>query len=247
MKKSLRKRNQKLSNYHFIFSACGIFLFVSEIWKQWYLTAVINRGAYDWWYFPFQLCSIPMYLLLILPRIKRTRIRNAILVFLMCYGMLGGIAVFADTSGLHYPSAILTAHSYLWHILLIFIGTAAAHTYWSSAAKSNPSSDLLRQSAEGSGMISIRFRQDFLGSTLIYGVCCVLASILNLWISPYGHINMFYINPYDPMPQIIFSDLAEHIGNTPAILLYITATICGSMILFLFWSVLFSKRKRYRR
>lgn len=50
-----------------IFFSIGLLLFASELWKQWVLTFILNDGVYDFWYFPFQLCSIPMYLLLVLP------------------------------------------------------------------------------------------------------------------------------------------------------------------------------------
>ena len=35
---------------------------LSELVKQ-ILLFINNDCTYDWWYFPFQLCSIPMYLL----------------------------------------------------------------------------------------------------------------------------------------------------------------------------------------
>ena len=40
----------------------AVLLPLSEIWKQLLLTAG-NGGSYLWWYFPFQLCSMPLYLL----------------------------------------------------------------------------------------------------------------------------------------------------------------------------------------
>ena len=88
---------------HF-FLACGLLMSASELWKQWYLTFRLNHGVYQWWYFPFQLCSIAMYLLLVIPWLKPSRFRQALLSFLMNYSLLGGIAVFADTSGLHYDA-----------------------------------------------------------------------------------------------------------------------------------------------
>ena len=79
------------------FFICGLFMLSGEIWKQLTLTFILGGGQYNWWYFPFQLCSIPMYILLIYPRIRRTALKQALLTFLMCYGLLGGIAVFLPT------------------------------------------------------------------------------------------------------------------------------------------------------
>ena len=76
----------------------------SEIWKQFALTFTLGGGSYNWWYFPFQLCSIPMYILLAYPWLRHKNARLTILAFLMCYCLLGGIAVFAD-------SIILSPHS----------------------------------------------------------------------------------------------------------------------------------------
>ena len=90
----------------------GIFLLTSEILKQLLLTFVMNNGHYNLWYFPFQLCSLPMYLLVLYPFFHTEPARNTILGFLSTYNLLGGIAVFFDTSGMHYPLLILTVHSY---------------------------------------------------------------------------------------------------------------------------------------
>lgn len=89
----------------------GIFLLTSEILKQLLLTFVMNNGHYNLWYFPFQLCSLPMYLLVLYPFFHTEPARNTILGFLSTYNLLGGIAVFFDTSGMHYPLLILTVHS----------------------------------------------------------------------------------------------------------------------------------------
>ena len=85
-------RHRKTDIFFFI---CGLFMLSGEIWKQLTLTFILGGGQYNWWYFPFQLCSIPMYILILYPRIRRSALKQALLTFLMCYGLLGGIAVFA--------------------------------------------------------------------------------------------------------------------------------------------------------
>ena len=111
--------------YKSFFFTCGLVMAVSEIWKQWCLTFLLGQGHYNWWHFPFQLCSIPMYICLMFPWIHSEKLQKIMLVFLMDYGLLGGIFAFFDTSGMHYSYFPLTVHSFTWHILLIILGLAA--------------------------------------------------------------------------------------------------------------------------
>lgn len=217
MKNYTVNTSYKFNRFFFI---CGILMSISEIWKQWYLTFALNEDSYQWWFFPFQLCSISMYVLLVLPWCKNLRIHNALLTFLMCYGLLGGIAVFADTSGLHYPVLCLTIHSYLWHILLIIIGAAAG-----AACTLENKYNIFHYRQIGD-------------STLLYLFCCLIAAFINKLFGTRGTINMFYINPYYKMQQIGFSSLVEYMGNITAILIYILATIFGACLLFCIWTLI---------
>lgn len=145
-----------MKKYHSFFFLWGIIMLVSEIWKQYTLTFVLGQGHYNLWYLPFQLCSIPMYVCLLIPWVKNPRLLGILAAFLTDYGLLGGIFSFFDTSGMHYGYAPLTVHSYLWHIVLIFIGLTAACIFPSSSKWSC-----------------------FLGSTALFLVCCLIALILD--------------------------------------------------------------------
>ena len=77
----MNSRKQLISIYFsyksdIFFFACGILMFCSEIWKQFTLTFAIGGGSYIWWYFPFQLCSIPMYILLAYPWLRGSSARK---------------------------------------------------------------------------------------------------------------------------------------------------------------------------
>ena len=218
-------RHRKTDVFFFI---CGLFMLSGEIWKQLTLTFILGGGQYNWWYFPFQLCSIPMYILLIYPRIRRTALKQALLTFLMCYGLLGGIAVFADTTGLHYPLPALTVFSYGWHILLIILGISAGTVYLRLLNGHQKKAPL----------------RPFLYATCLYLACCLAAVFLNTIFDRYGTINLFYINPDYRMQQIIFRDLVPRLGNTAVILLYIACTILGAFLIFLLWNATFRLRRR---
>ena len=219
-----------------LFFLCGIVMLLSEIWKQLTLTFTLGHGSYNWWYLPFQLCSIPMYLLLLYPWCRRRSIRNAVLTFLMCYGLLGGVAAFADQSGLKLPLPALTVHSYAWHILLILTGISAGAVYCR-----NLESGRALFSASLSRSFPLR---PFFHATALYLSCCFAALILNLSLDDLGTINMFYINPDYRMQQIVFRDLVPRLGNNAVILLYIACTILGAFLIFLLWNATFRLRRR---
>lgn len=40
----------------------GVILLIGELYKQLMNFYIVNNHAYDWWIFPFQLCSLPLYL-----------------------------------------------------------------------------------------------------------------------------------------------------------------------------------------
>lgn len=212
--------------YSNVYAFCGILMLISEIWKQWTLTFVLNRGSYCWWYFPFQLCSIPMYVSLCIGIISSSRIKaripylrthgdticSLLMAFLMDFGMLGGIFAFFDTSGMHYGYLPLTIHSFVWHILLILIGCL---------------SGLSRKSDHS--------LKGYLFSALLYLVCCGTATVFNLVFYRFGIINMFYISPHFRMSQKVFCHIADMLGNGYGIAAYILASITGAGLFHLLW------------
>lgn len=201
-----------------IYTCLGIVMLISEIWKQWCLTFLLGGGNYNWWYFPFQLCSVPMYVCLLIPHIKKERSRQTLLVFLMDFGLLAGIFTFFDTSGLHYSYLPLTVHSYLWHILLIFLGL-----YTGISGRKDPA----------------RRAAPFFRSALLYFTCCLLATICNLVFHAKGSINMFYMSPYYRMNQKVFRHITSVFGNTAGILSYAAAILSGAWIIHRIWNAFY--------
>ena len=61
----LRKVSDKFAGR--ILFSCGLFLTVSEVFKQLFYYYAMMDNCYSWGDFPFQLCSIPMYMCLIAP------------------------------------------------------------------------------------------------------------------------------------------------------------------------------------
>lgn len=204
----------------------GVLLAVSEIYKQ-YILCRFMYGYFEWYFFPFQLCSVPMYLCLLLPAFFKafrqskdgsthdtsvsSMLRElcfpAVITFLSTYTLLGAVMVFADPSGMFYPYRSLTAHSFLWHIILIFIGLAAR---------------------------SIRRKNDtrsFAGATVLFLICCFIAELINLAPFTGEYVDMFYISPLHPSSQIVFCDIAARFGTITGIICYILSIILGAWVI----------------
>ena len=188
----------------------GLTMAASELIKQLLLTAS-SGGVYQWWYLPWQLCSIPMYVCITAGLCSSVRIYEACLSFLSCFGMLAGAGAFLDTTGFRYELDILTVHSYVWHIVLIITGIYAWH---------------IRSRRR-------EFRYSFRGGLSIYLLGCIAAEIINLTAYKAGFrpINMFYISPKYQMDQVCIRDLVPFIGNIPAIILYVFVTGLGAFII----------------
>ena len=193
------------------FLAAGSVMLVSEIWKQLCLTFVLYDGVYQWSFFPFQLCSVPMYIALILGFAGKGRLRDSLLSFLSDFSLLSGTIVLLDTSGMHYGYAPLTVHSYLWHAGLVILGLYAGTRSRDKGGKA------------------------FAGAVLIYLFCCSLAELINFSFDRYGIVNMFYINPHYYMVQIGFRSLLRFLPNRAVIAVYIVFTILGAGVLHLIW------------
>lgn len=205
-----------------IYLAAGLILTGSEVWKQLVLTFLLNGGAYQWSFIPFQLCSIPMYLCLLIYLFRDTKLRRIIIIFLSDFSLMSGIIAFLDTSGMHYGYTPLTVHSYLWHLAIAGIGFY-------------------------SGIISLNMHRkcsDFAPAAVLFFICCGIAELINLSLDRFGVVDMFYINPHYYMNQIVFSSMTEFLPNNAVILIYILTAVLGAFIVHVCWM---TACKLYRR
>lgn len=195
----------KKDAFRLILWVCGILLAVSEIYKQLFLYQVVNGGCYDWWYFPFQLCSTPIYLCLVFPLLPRGLPRKTAATYLKSFGFLGGIMALMEPSGLMHPYWTLTLHGLLWHILLVFIALLCA----------------------ASGLAG-RSARDFLWAALLFSLFCLVATFINVLTG--GKADMFYISPYYPITQVVFHQISLTLGILPGIAIYLTSICTGAFL-----------------
>lgn len=226
-------------------------MLMSEIWKQWTLTEQVYKGVYNVWYVPFQLCSLPMYLGLMMWFVSEAWKRR-IQVFLMTFSLLGGVAAFCDTSGMQYSLTSLTWHSYLWHMVIIVMGIWSGFDWCrrNEAMIIKPvAPEELREITEtkikgedGSTENHQKTSEwEFLTCLPIWLISILIATALNVVLWPYGEINMFYISPMEASSQVFIHEIAMKYGIAASNLIYLAAMLAGAFILYEIWNRIVKK------
>ena len=204
----LRKVSDKATRW--ILFSVGFVLAASEVFKQFFYYFAIMDNYYSWGDFPFQLCSVPMYLCLIAPWLKPGKLQRGMYSFMVLFNLLGGAISFTEPSGLLHEYWFLTCHALIWHTLLVFIGL------------------FLCFSGRGGNQ-----KGDYAGAVGTFLVLCTIAFFLNLTVQQLcdSHMNMFFVGPGDS-PIIVFKQFSQWFGwyiNTP---IYIFAVSLGAYIIY---------------
>lgn len=193
----------------------GLILSLSEVFKQLLYYFAIQDNSYSWGDFPFQLCSVPMYLCLIAPWLKPGKLQRGMYSFMVLYNLLGGAIAFTEPSGLLLDRWFLTIHALAWHTLLVFIGLFICFSKRGGNQKS-----------------------DYVGATRTFIALCGVAFLLNCFVQFVlkKGINMFFVGPGNS-PLVVFSQFSEWFGwyiNTP---IYIFAVCLGAYLIFvlIYW------------
>ncbi len=202
----LRKTTEKQNKIILITS--GIVMLIAEVYKQLFYFYIV-KGSYEWGHFPFQLCSIPMYLCLIIPFIKHERAKSWLYNFIFSYHLFSGIITYLEPSGMNLPYITLTLHSYIWHLWLVFLGF---YLLFSKRACND-------------------WKGFFKGSVYFVGFATI-AQILNVIFKDKAGMNMFFISPYNVSPLAVFHDIYLKVGWFWNMVIYLLGLFLAAGIVY---------------
>ncbi len=203
----LRHKNEKTIKR--IILTIGIVLAVCEVYKQLMYKLVIDPDKlYNWGVFPFHFCSVPMYLCLIIPFLKKGVLQQTMYDFIMTYSLLSGFVAFLEPSGLLHEQVTMTIHSLFWHLVLVFLGALMAFTGLGGVTKIN-----------------------FKRATVMWLLLCAVAFLINCihWDVSEGAINNFFVGPRNSS-LIICKQISEMFGWYVSTILYVPAVSVGAWI-----------------
>ncbi len=211
----MRKNNDK--TFRIVMFSIGVGLILSEIYKQFYYLYAAGDDGYDWNIFPFQLCSVPMYLCVAVGCMKKNKVRDTLCEYLVCIGFLGGIMAYLEPSGILKKTYFDIIHSCIWHAMIIFIALYILFT-------NNAGNSL----------------KNYPKALIVFAGVVLTATIFNLIFYDKPDFNMCYISPFYNTPLAVFKDfdvffknaIGRYLGRIISILIYIIAVIIGGFLVY---------------
>ena len=203
---------------------CWIIMVVFEIYKQLFHAATYENGiyTYNWYYFPFQLCSTPFYVLPFVAFMKDNKIRDYFTSFISTFAFFGGLVVFAYPNDVFVETIGINIQTMVHHGLQLVLGIYFA--------------------VYNRKRLGIKY---YLKSIPVFIACLVLAVALNeivhnslVKIGNDDDFSMFYISPYVenhlPILSVVYAAvdwilffLAYTVGFCIAAILMLYAMIGG--------------------
>lgn len=186
--------------------AVGIFLIVIEVLKQCVQSLDVVDGLAEWDYswrnFPFQFCSVPMYLYVIAGIFRKGKVNETILCFLATFALFGGAAVCIYPSTVLSSKLFLSIHTMIWHGSMLIIAVMLLVT----------------------NTVPLTFKS-VLKALIVFVAVVIVAQAMNFawhfWGNPDKTFSMMYISPYYSCDIPVLHDIKEKVPYLVFLLCYI--------------------------
>ena len=200
-----------------VIGVLAITLLLGEIFKQ--LFWFEFYGYYRWEIFPFQFCSVPIYVSLFASFAPWEKVREVCYSFLAFFGIIGGLAVMFVPSAVLYTYFVpISLHSMIWHSILVGMGVYLIV----SRGYGKRLRELLNPFFLFVGFVCLAI----VGNILVYKLHLGTDAC-----QPGDNLSMFYLSPYYPTQFPLLGAVQEF--NYPLFVLsYIAIFTCFSLIVW---------------
>lgn len=229
-------KNKKENNEKQLKIVLGVYsigTIVLEIIKQiiWTITYDAQTNSflidYQWYAFPFQFCTTPMFVCFICLFLNKNKVRTTLLSYIAFYTILGSIAT------------ILSPESCFVETIEVNI-----HTMWLHCGSLIVSIYLLM-----SGEIKIE-RKNYINASYVFMFFVIFANFLNIvmYHSPLlngEEFNMFYISPYFTSSLPIFNTLQQKVPYPIFLSTYFITMQLGAFIIYSISNLIITSSKNH--
>ena len=183
----------------------AILVILLEIYKQlnFSYNPTTDTWSYQWYAFPFQFCSTPMYVALVAGCLKGGKFQEQLYSYLATFSLFGGICVMLYPNDVFIGTIGINIQTMICHGGMVVMGVYLL----------------------ASGLVKLKFTTIF-KAMAIFGGLCSLALIMNIIYHATGGtatFNMFFISPYLPCTLPILSLIFSSVPYPIFLLVYILA------------------------
>ena len=190
-----------------------------EAYKQLVYSMDVSDGVaswhYQWYAFPFQFCSTPMYALPFIIWLKDGRVRDAVIAFMATFSLFAGVAVMIYPGDVFITMVGINIQTMYHHGTQVVLGVFLA--------------------AYCRRRLDKRF---YLGSLTVFSCFAALAMILNVGVHALlvangsdATFNMFFISPYHPCTLPVLSAIYPKVPYPVFLLIYLVGFAAVSAIM----------------
>lgn len=192
----------------------AIICLILEVYKQIIFSHSGNgEWSYQWYAFPFQLCSTPMYIALLAGLIKKGKVQQSLYSYLATFGLLGGLLVMLYPGDVFISTIGINIQTMIHHGGQVFIGIFLIATK----------------------RVKIDFKTPLRALPTFLSLLAI-ALTLNLTVGPAvnGTFNMFFISPHYPCTLPVFNIIYDKVPYVVFLLIYIVGFTIGAYLVTLF-------------
>ena len=197
----------------------GVFVVLLEIYKLFAMCFRVEGQAlvfdFQWYTFPWQFCSTPMYVGVLTGIFRKGKIHNSLMAFLATYAIFAGLCIMAYPANVFNTTTGINIQTMICHGSMLSIGI---YLYGSGYVKANIKT-MLRAIPVFASAISIAV---VLNEVIFYTVDLGTDSF-----------NMFYISRHFPGTLPLYSSIQNLVPYPVALLIYLIAFSLAAYIMLL--------------
>lgn len=195
----------------------AVLVAILEIYKQINYTFGDGSGepSYAWYAFPWQFCSTPLYIGLLVGIFRKGRIHNALCAYLATYAVFAGAAVMIYPGDVYVEVVGINIQTMICHGSMVVIGAYLL----------------------GSGHVQLSLKS-VLKAMPVFAICVSLAAIMNEVAHATGllenhNFNMFYISPYLECTLPVYSLVHNAVAFPVNLIIYVLGFSAAACVILL--------------
>lgn len=189
-----------------------------EIYKQINYSFSYEDGIvfdYQWYAFPFQFCSTPMYIGLLAGLTKKGKVHESLCAYLATYAMFAGLAVMIYPNDVFISTIGINIQTMICHGSMITIGIYLF----------------------ASGYVKLQHKT-ILKAMPVFAVNVALAAVMNEIAYQVGLLetetfNMFFISPHCDPSLLVYSDVQKLVPFPFCLIIYILGFTAAAYVILL--------------